>query len=347
MLVNDTVYKTMTREKIDAIRGDERTSRSEDSESDGSEPLRPINDSLTPPNLRALRTRTTSEHPQSPTATRSTCTRLAADTALRKALKEMSPDDVPGAVRASGLRGRGGAGFPTALKWSFLPKDHPGPIYLCVNADESEPGTIVNRVQMEGDPHQIVEGIILSAYAAKVTTAYFYIRYEYPLARQRMQAAIDEAYAAGYLGKNILGSQLLARPVHPSRRRGLHLRRRDRPDREPGRQAGLAADQAAVSRRGRASSASRRSSTTSRRWPAWPISSTAAWPGSARSACRPIRPIPATLAAWARSSTASAATSTGRAATRPRWASPRGRRSTSSPAASGRAARPRRRSPAD
>jgi NADH-quinone oxidoreductase subunit F len=127
--------------------------------------------------------------------------------ALKKVLKEMSPDDVQGAVKASGLRGRGGAGFPTALKWSFLPKDHPGPIYLCVNADESEPGTIVNRVQMEGDPHQIVEGIILSAYAAKVTTAYFYVRYEYPFATKRMQGAIDEAYAAGYLGKNILGSK--------------------------------------------------------------------------------------------------------------------------------------------
>ena len=118
----------------------------------------------------------------------------------------MGPDDVLAAVRTAGLRGRGGAGFPTALKWSFLPKDHPGPIYLCVNADESEPGTFVNRVQMEGDPHQIVEGIILSAYASKTTTAYLYLRYEYPLSYQRMQAAIDEAYAAGYLGKNILGS---------------------------------------------------------------------------------------------------------------------------------------------
>ena len=126
--------------------------------------------------------------------------------ALKKALKEMSPDEVQGTVRASGLRGRGGAGFPTALKWSFLPKEHSGPIYLCVNADESEPGTIVNRVQMEYDPHQIVEGIVLSAYAAKVTTAYLYIRYEYPFATKRMQGAIDEAYAAGLLGKNIQGS---------------------------------------------------------------------------------------------------------------------------------------------
>ena len=101
--------------------------------------------------------------------------------ALRKALKEMSPDDVLGAMQAAGLRGRGGAGFPTGLKWSFLPEDHPGPIYFCVNGDESEPGTFVNRVQMENDPHQVLEGIILSCYATRATTAYLYLRYEYPL----------------------------------------------------------------------------------------------------------------------------------------------------------------------
>ncbi len=126
---------------------------------------------------------------------------------LRKALKQMSPDDVTGLVRGSGLRGRGGAGFPTALKWSFLPKDHPGPVYLCVNADESEPGTFVNRVQMEGDPHQVLEGVILSAYATRASVAYVYLRYEYPLCYRRMCSAIDEAYAAGYLGRHILGSE--------------------------------------------------------------------------------------------------------------------------------------------
>ncbi len=93
----------------------------------------------------------------------------------------MSPADVADAVRASGLRGRGGAGFPTGLKWSFLPKDHPGPIYLCVNADESEPGTFSNRVLMELDPHQVLEGTILACYATRATTAYIYLRYEYPL----------------------------------------------------------------------------------------------------------------------------------------------------------------------
>lgn len=125
---------------------------------------------------------------------------------LRQTLAKLSPAEVVDLVRQSGLRGRGGAGFPTGLKWSFLPADHPGPIYLCVNADESEPGTFCNRVLMECDPHQVLEGTILSAYATRATTAYIYLRYEYPLAYRRMQAAIDEAYAAGYLGNNILGS---------------------------------------------------------------------------------------------------------------------------------------------
>jgi len=125
---------------------------------------------------------------------------------LRRVLREQQPADVVRTVRSSGLRGRGGAGFPTGLKWSFLPKNHPGPIYLCVNADESEPGTFVNRVQMEHDPHQVLEGIILSAYATGAQRAYVYLRYEYPLCLKRMQAAIEECYQAGYLGKNILGS---------------------------------------------------------------------------------------------------------------------------------------------
>src|SRR5216117_1161979 len=99
--------------------------------------------------------------------------------ALMKALNEMTPAQVVDAVKGSGLRGRGGAGFPTGLKWTFLPKDHPGPIYLCVNADESEPCTFNNRVLMEEDPHQVLEGIILSSYAVKASTAYLYLRYEY------------------------------------------------------------------------------------------------------------------------------------------------------------------------
>ncbi len=125
--------------------------------------------------------------------------------ALTKAVNDMTPAQVVDAVKSSGLRGRGGAGFPTGLKWTFLPKDHPGPIYLCVNADESEPCTFNNRVLMEEDPHQVLEGIILSCYAVKATVAYVYIRYEYGPGTRAMQRAIDEAYSAGLLGKNILG----------------------------------------------------------------------------------------------------------------------------------------------
>ena len=126
--------------------------------------------------------------------------------ALRKSLKECSPDDVTNLVKLSNLRGRGGAGFPCGLKWTFLPKDHPGPIYMCVNADESEPATFNNRILMEEDPHQMIEGAILASYATNASTAYIYLRYEYPLALKRLQGAIDECYANGLLGKNILGS---------------------------------------------------------------------------------------------------------------------------------------------
>ena len=125
--------------------------------------------------------------------------------ALERALSDMSPDEVREAVKASGLRGRGGAGFPCGVKWGFLPKDHPGPIYLCINADESEPGTFNNRILMEEDPHQIIEGIILACYATRATVAYFYIRYEYGRSYRVLQQAIDECYANGLLGKNILG----------------------------------------------------------------------------------------------------------------------------------------------
>lgn len=125
--------------------------------------------------------------------------------AIDKALSSMSADDVRETVKAAGLRGRGGAGFPCGVKWGFLPKDHPGPIYMCVNADESEPCTFNNRILMEEDPHQVLEGIMLGCYATKATTAYLYIRYEYGNAYRVLQKAIDECYEAGLLGKNILG----------------------------------------------------------------------------------------------------------------------------------------------
>src|SRR3974377_2148420 len=112
---------------------------------------------------------------------------------LAKAVKDMTPAQVVDAVKASGLRGRGGAGFPCGLKWTFLPKDHPGPIYLCVNADESEPCTFNNRILMTEDPHQVLDGILWAAYATRATTAYLYVRYEYGRSTRVMQQAIDEA----------------------------------------------------------------------------------------------------------------------------------------------------------
>ena len=91
--------------------------------------------------------------------------------ALRKVLKSSAPKEVIETVKSSGLRGRGGAGFPTGLKWTFLPPNHPGPIYFCLNADESEPGTFNNRILMEDDPHQVLEGLILSCFATQARNA--------------------------------------------------------------------------------------------------------------------------------------------------------------------------------
>ncbi len=124
---------------------------------------------------------------------------------LRRALMEKTPQDLVELVKASGLRGRGGAGFPTGLKWSFLDKKR-RPIYFCLNADESEPGTFNNRILMESDPHQVLEGLILSCYATEASVAYIYMRYEYPLAWRRMERAIAEAYEAGLLGQRVAGS---------------------------------------------------------------------------------------------------------------------------------------------
>lgn len=124
---------------------------------------------------------------------------------IEKALNEMAPAQIVDAVKASNLRGRGGAGFPCGTKWTFLPKDHPGPIYLCVNIDESEPCTFNNRYLLENDPHQVIEGILLACYATRASTAYLYFRYEYGDSARIMQRAIDEAYSNNLLGRNILG----------------------------------------------------------------------------------------------------------------------------------------------
>jgi NADH-quinone oxidoreductase subunit F len=126
--------------------------------------------------------------------------------ALRKALTSMTPEQVIEEVKASNLRGRGGAGFYTGLKWSFMPKDLPGPKYLVANADEMEPGTFKDRYLLEGDPHQLIEGMIIAAYAMRADTAYVFMRGEYKKAAQTVSRAIAEAYAAGYLGNGIAGS---------------------------------------------------------------------------------------------------------------------------------------------
>ncbi|MGA7997763.1 MAG: NADH-quinone oxidoreductase subunit NuoF [Bradyrhizobium sp.] len=128
--------------------------------------------------------------------------------ALRKSLGGMTPEEVIHEVTASNLRGRGGAGFPTGKKWSLQPSDSDARArkYLVVNADEMEPGTFKDRLLMEGDPHQLVEGTIVGAFAIQASVAYIFLRAEYTLAAQRLQRAIDEARAKGYLGKNIMGS---------------------------------------------------------------------------------------------------------------------------------------------
>ncbi len=125
---------------------------------------------------------------------------------LKKALQQMSPEQVRETVKASGLRGRGGAGFSTGLKWSFFPCDAPGEKYLVCNGDEMEPGTYKDRELLKADPHQLVEGMIVSAYALQVPVGYIFIRYAYEECSQNLERAIAEATEAGYLGKDILGS---------------------------------------------------------------------------------------------------------------------------------------------
>ncbi len=124
---------------------------------------------------------------------------------LAKALT-MEPDAVIEEVKASGLRGRGGAGFPTGLKWSFIPKGKEKPKYLVCNADESEPGTFKDRLLMEADPHQLIEGCAICCYAVAASTCYIYIRGEYTDAARTLEAAIKECYQAGVLGDSVLGS---------------------------------------------------------------------------------------------------------------------------------------------
>jgi NADH-quinone oxidoreductase subunit F len=126
--------------------------------------------------------------------------------ALEKALKQMTPESIIDEVKRSNLRGRGGAGFPTGMKWSFVPKDSPKARYVICNADESEPGTCKDRPLMEMDPHQLIEGMIIAGRAIGAHQGFIYIRGEYRYVLDLVEEAISEAYQRGYLGKNILGS---------------------------------------------------------------------------------------------------------------------------------------------
>jgi NADH-quinone oxidoreductase subunit F len=125
--------------------------------------------------------------------------------AFRRAL-EMKPEEIIEQVKISNLRGRGGAGFPTGLKWGFVPRNSPKPKYIVVNADEGEPGTCKDRLLMENDPHQLLEGMLIAGRAVEAHAGYIYIRGEYRYLIEIMDRAIAECYQRGYLGKNILGS---------------------------------------------------------------------------------------------------------------------------------------------
>jgi NADH-quinone oxidoreductase subunit F len=126
--------------------------------------------------------------------------------ALRKALLEHTPEELTNMVRRSGLRGRGGAGFPTGLKWGFMPADPNVTKYVCVNADEGEPGTFKDRLLLEQDPQALIEGTIIASYAVGAHRSYVYMRGEFSKGYESLKTALDDAYAQGFLGKDILGS---------------------------------------------------------------------------------------------------------------------------------------------
>ncbi|MFT7486735.1 MAG: NADH-quinone oxidoreductase subunit F [Candidatus Paceibacteria bacterium] len=151
--------------------------------------------------------------------------RLGGYAAIEKILKDgRSQEDVTAEVKNSGLRGRGGAGFPTGLKWTFMP-DHekdPRTRYMAVNADESEPGTCKDRILMREDPHGLLEGCLIAAYAMRLSAVYIYVRGEYRLPYNRLQSAIDEARAANLIGKNILGSDFSCE-IHMHKGAGAYI----------------------------------------------------------------------------------------------------------------------------
>lgn len=142
--------------------------------------------------------------------------------ALEDALKSFSPDDLIGVIKQAHLRGRGGAGFHTGLKWSFIPKQSNRAKWLLCNADEGEPGTFKDRVIMEQTPHQLLEGMALACYAIGSHMAYIYIRGEYTLAAKRLEQAIQECRDKGFLGKSIFGSSFDL-DIHVHRGAGAYI----------------------------------------------------------------------------------------------------------------------------
>jgi len=126
--------------------------------------------------------------------------------AAKKAITEMTPEQVVDTVKASGLQGRGGACFPTGMKWSFMPKNTTKPKYICCNGDESEPGSFKDRLLLERTPHQLIEGLLIGAWAMGAQKTFVYIRGEYAAPATQMERAVEEAYAKGYLGKNVMGT---------------------------------------------------------------------------------------------------------------------------------------------
>src|SRR6185503_18446626 len=226
--------------------------------------------------------------------------------ALRKVVGKVPPAEVTMAVMKSGLRGRGGAGFPTGVKWGFLPKDYQGPRYLCCNADESEPGTFKDRQLIERDPHQMLEGIVLACYAIGSETAYIYIRGEFVLGARILEEAIGEARRAGYIGKNIQGTGVTV-DVWVHRGAGAYICGK-------ANAACPASSRLFPLRTG--SITSRPWSITWRRWRTCRTSSLGVPNG--------LRPSVHLPKAQARASSVSADTSSARAITKCRWASPSG-----------------------
>ena len=155
---------------------------------------------------------------------------------VEKAFKEMTPDQVTDEVKKSGLRGRGGAGFPAGMKWSFIAKPEGVPRHLVCNADESEPGTFKDRYLMEFLPHLLIEGLIVSSYALGSHVTYIYIRGEYAWIIDILETAIGEAKANGWLGKNILGTGFRPGNLCTSRCRRIYLWRRNGAAGKSGRQ---------------------------------------------------------------------------------------------------------------